>query len=90
MNFASDNCGPAHAEVLAAVTDANQGFAPSYGADGLMDAVRERIRELFEAPEAEVFLVATGTAANALSTRPTQEAQDMEETFRRAVCVRAG
>ncbi|MEQ8291087.1 MAG: beta-eliminating lyase-related protein [Roseovarius sp.] len=67
MNFASDNCGPAHPEVLAAITAANQGFAPSYGADGLMDAVRERIRELFEAPEAEVFLVATGTAANALA-----------------------
>lgn len=67
MNFASDNCGPAHPEVLTAVTHANQGFAPSYGADGLMDAVRERIRELFEAPEAEVFLVATGTAANALA-----------------------
>lgn len=67
MNFASDNCGPAHPEVLAALNEANRGHAPSYGADALMEAVRERVRELFEAPEAEVFLVATGTAANALA-----------------------
>jgi threonine aldolase len=32
-----------------------------------MDRVRSRIRETFEAPEAAVYLVATGTAANALS-----------------------
>jgi threonine aldolase len=32
-----------------------------------MDEVRARIRTLFEAPEAAVYLVATGTAANALA-----------------------
>jgi threonine aldolase len=32
-----------------------------------MDEVRARIREVFEAPEAAVHLVATGTAANALA-----------------------
>jgi len=67
MNFASDNCGPAHPEVLAAMTDANSGHAPSYGEDAAMAEVRARIRALFDAPEAEVFLVATGTAANALA-----------------------
>lgn len=66
MNFASDNCGPAHPEILAALSDVNPGYAPSYGADKAMDEVRARIRALFEAPRAEVFLVATGTAANAL------------------------
>ncbi|MEQ9258385.1 MAG: beta-eliminating lyase-related protein [Roseovarius sp.] len=78
MNFASDNCGPAHPEVMAALTEANRGFAPSYGADALIEEVRERIRTLFEAPEAAVYLVATGTAANALAlavlSRPWQTA----------------
>lgn len=67
MFFASDNGSGAAPEVLAAVTRANAGYARSYGADALMDQVRAQVRRLFEAPEAEVFLVATGTAANALS-----------------------
>lgn len=67
MFFASDNGSGAAPEVLAAVTRANAGYARSYGADVLMDQVRAQVRRLFEAPEAEVFLVATGTAANALS-----------------------
>ena len=76
MNFASDNCGPAHPKVMQAVAEANAGFAASYGADALMDRVRTRLRDLFEAPEAEIHLVATGTAANALAlatlTQPWQ------------------
>lgn len=67
MEFASDNTSGAAPEILAAVQAANGGYAPSYGADALMDRVRERVRATFEAPEAEVFLVATGTTANALS-----------------------
>jgi threonine aldolase len=67
MFFASDNGSGAAPEVLAAVTRANAGYARSYGADALMDRVRTQVRDLFEAPEAEVFLVATGTAANALA-----------------------
>lgn len=66
MFFASDNAGPAHPAVMQALIEANDGFAPGYGADTLMDAVRHRIRALFDAPEAVVYLVATGTAANAL------------------------
>lgn len=67
MFFASDNSGPVHPHVLELLTQANQGFAPAYGADPLMDEVRSRIRDLFEAPEAAVYLVATGTAANSLA-----------------------
>ena len=33
----------------------------------LMDEVRDRLRGIFEAPEAAVYLVATGTAANSLA-----------------------
>ncbi len=66
MNFASDNTGPAHPKVLEALARANQGYAMPYGADPLMEEVRTRIRDAFEAPEAAVPRSATGTAANAL------------------------
>ena len=66
MNFGSDNTGPAHPKVMASLARANEGYALPYGDDTLMETVRTHIRETFEAPEAEVFLVATGTAANAL------------------------
>lgn len=76
MNFASDNCGPALPEVLQAVIEANTGFAASYGEDAMMQQVRGLIRDALEAPDAAVYLVATGTAANALAlstlTQPWQ------------------
>lgn len=67
MYFASDNSGPVHPEVLAALTEANEGYQMAYGADTLMNEVRDRIRGIFEAPGAAVYLVATGTAANSLA-----------------------
>lgn len=67
MHFASDNSSGVPPQVLAALARANDGYAPGYGADALTARVRDRIRAAFEAPEAEVFLVATGTAANALA-----------------------
>ena len=67
MNFASDNAGPMHPKVLAAMTAANEGYAMPYGNDPIMEEVRAAVRTTFEAPEAAVYLVATGTAANALA-----------------------
>ncbi|MCX8507931.1 MAG: beta-eliminating lyase-related protein [Rhodobacteraceae bacterium] len=67
MEFASDNTSGASPEVLAALIAANDGYAPSYGTDPIMDKVTALIRKQFEAPEAAVYLVPTGTAANALS-----------------------
>lgn len=67
MIFSSDNAGPAAPEVMAALMRANEGYAAPYGNDPIMDTVRSLIREAFEAPEAMVHLVATGTAANVLS-----------------------
>ena len=66
MWFTSDNAGPAAPEIMAAVTRANADYASSYGDDQIMDQVRDQIRKTFEAPEAAVYLVATGTAANVL------------------------
>ena len=67
MWFLSDNTQPAAPEVLAALARANEGHAPSYGAEAAMARVRSRLGAIFEAPEAEVHLVATGTAANSLA-----------------------
>ena len=67
MIFASDNSGPMHGQILGALAVANEGYAMAYGADHLMDNVRTKIREIFEAPDAAVYLVATGTAANSLA-----------------------
>ena len=66
MFYASDNTGPAHPAIMQALMAANQNYVASYGNDPLMGKVTAQIREIFEAPEAAVYLVATGTAANAL------------------------
>ncbi len=67
MFFASDNSGPAHPKVMDAMMRANEGFRFGYGADPEMDRVRAKIREVFEAPDAAVYLVSTGTAANSIA-----------------------
>ena len=67
MRFASDNTSGAAPEVMAALLKANDGYDRSYGADAAMDRVTALVREVFEAPEAVIHLVATGTAANALA-----------------------
>lgn len=67
MIFTSDNAAAASPEVMAAVVAANTGTQPSYGADVAMARVTGMIRDIFAAPEAAVYLVATGTAANALA-----------------------
>lgn len=67
MFFASDNAGPVHPRIMERVIAANTGYAMPYGKDDLMDEVRAGIRAAFEAPQAEVYLVATGTAANSLA-----------------------
>lgn len=67
MFFASDNTSGVPAEIMAALTRANEGYARSYGNDDIMARVTARIRALFDAPDAVVHLVATGTAANALA-----------------------
>ncbi len=67
MNFASDNIAAAHPRIMQALVAANAGVAPSYGSDPATCELTLRLREVFEAPRAEVVLVPTGTAANALA-----------------------
>ena len=67
MWFTSDNAGPAAPELMQAVMEANDGHAMPYGADPITARAQDRVREVFEAPNAVVHFVATGTAANALA-----------------------
>ncbi|MBN2631480.1 MAG: low specificity L-threonine aldolase [Rhodobacteraceae bacterium] len=67
MFFASDNSSGATPEVMAALSRANDGYTRGYGADDLTARVTDTLRQLFEAPDAVVHLVATGTAANSLA-----------------------
>jgi threonine aldolase len=66
MNFASDNTAGIAPAVLDAIASANRGSALGYGNDDLTHAVERRMSATFER-EAAVFLVSTGTAANALA-----------------------
>lgn len=67
MFFASDNTSGVPAQILDGLARANNDFVAGYGNDAVSLAVRDRIRSVFDAPDAQVFLVATGSAANALA-----------------------
>ena len=66
MNFCSDNVTGFAPEILEALARANQGPAMPYGDDALTAKVERRFAEIFER-EVAVFLVATGSSANALA-----------------------
>src|ERR1700736_3585599 len=66
MNFASDNTAGVAPAILNAIAQANDGYALGYGGDEVTARVEQRFAELFE-HEVAVFLVPTGTAANALA-----------------------
>ena len=67
MFFPSDTATPAHPAIMDALMAANTGYTSGYGAEDAMASVQQTIRGLFEAPNAAVYLVSTGTAANALA-----------------------
>lgn len=66
--FASDNNAGVCPEALSALVAANAaGHATGYGDEPWTEAAKARIRDVLEAPQAEVFFVFNGTAANALA-----------------------
>jgi threonine aldolase len=67
IEFRSDNAAGAAPEIMAAIAAANTGSALAYGADDWTAELRDKVREVFEHPEAEVFPVISGTAANSLA-----------------------
>lgn len=66
MDFTSDNAVGASAPILQAICDANAGPAAAYGADPWTQAAEQALDRAFERQTAS-FLVATGTASNALA-----------------------
>ena len=65
MNFASDNGAGVAPQILDAIVASSRVNAPAYGADEYTTRAQELLSEVFETKVA-AFLVATGTAANAL------------------------
>ena len=65
MQFASDNWAGASPKVIDALAEAARAGGPAYGGDAITKSVERRFSELFERDVA-VFLVASGTFANAL------------------------
>jgi threonine aldolase len=66
MEFASDNAAGVAPPVLDALVRANDGYATAYGDDAITKRLERLFCELFERDVA-VFLVGTGTSANALA-----------------------
>jgi threonine aldolase len=66
VNFLSDNTAPVAPDIVNAIVEANDGFAVGYGDDDWTRSVERRLSGLFER-EVAIFLVPTGTAANALA-----------------------
>lgn len=66
MNFRSDNTAPAAPEIIAALSNVNEGAASAYGEDQWSKRLDETFSVLFER-EVRVFTVASGTAANAIA-----------------------
>lgn len=66
IELRSDNSAGVAPEIIEAVTAANRGSALGYGGDDVTAALGDMVREVFEHPDAAIFPVASGTAANAL------------------------
>lgn len=66
-HFASDNTSGICPEAWASLAAVNRGRLPSYGTDDWTRRACDMIREIFDKPDAEVFFVFNGTAANSLS-----------------------
>jgi threonine aldolase len=66
MNFASDNTAGVAPAILDAIARANDGYALGYGSDAATARVEARLGQVFE-HDVAMFLVPTGTAANALA-----------------------
>jgi threonine aldolase len=67
IEFRSDNAAGVAPEIMAAIAEANTGSALAYGADEWTARLRQRVRDVFEHPEADIFPVISGTAANSLA-----------------------
>ncbi|HTH07457.1 MAG TPA: beta-eliminating lyase-related protein [Ilumatobacteraceae bacterium] len=67
IELRSDNAAGAAPELLAALAAAGDGSALAYGGDDDTAALQDVAREVFEHPDAQVFPVVSGTAANSVA-----------------------
>jgi threonine aldolase len=67
IELRSDNSAGVAPEILEAMVEANVGSAMAYGGDQLTARLTALVRDVFEHPEATVYPVGSGTAANALA-----------------------
>ena len=66
MYFASDNWAGASEPVMNALMRHKDGYEPAYGDGPISESIEQRFQDIFET-ECAVFVVGTGTAANALA-----------------------
>lgn len=66
--FGSDNHAGVHPLIFEAISNANKDHAPSYGTDDWTDRAKKYFRREF-GPQAEVYFVFNGTAANVLALK---------------------
>jgi len=67
IELRSDNAAGVCPQIMVAVAAADEGSALAYGGDRFSAQLRELVRDVFQHPDAEVFPVVSGTAANALA-----------------------
>ena len=79
QEFASDNAAPICPEAWVSLQEANADYAAAYGEDRWTARLCDRTREVFET-DCDVYLVFTGTAANALVLAQTCQ------PFRSIIC----
>lgn len=67
LDFGSENTAPVHPVFEKAVLDANHGFATNFEDDKWSEKAKRDLEEFFQFKGLDVFVVSTGTAANALA-----------------------
>ncbi|MEC9283166.1 MAG: beta-eliminating lyase-related protein [Bdellovibrionota bacterium] len=79
-SFTSDNNSGVIPEVMDILLKINQGHLPAYGREEITKLAIERIKERFSSPEAQVYFVFNGTAANVCAL------QAMSRSFHSVLC----
>lgn len=65
MFFGSDNTSGVHPKIMEALARANDGYAAPYAGDRWTAELTERLRDMFQAPDALVYPMVSGTGTNA-------------------------
>ena len=66
VSFESDYIAGAHPEVLRKLAETNLEALSGYGTDPYCESAKQKIRDLIEIPDADIFFLAGGTQANAV------------------------